>query len=308
MQPDDYKSSPTGRIPKWVVDEAHGRPVDAVPFRNHTAPSGRRGPGGSRGSWRGWLTAVVVLGLLGGLSYVTRGSSTSTTITLGSAKASGPAPGREESDRPLGAPPVGTPSTSYRFSRHQTGSQEPVTWSPCRPVHYVVRPEHSPAEGPQLIANAVALVQQATGLRFVDDGTTREGPSEERALYQPERYGERWAPVLITWATADEVPDFGVDIAGEAGPAALTTPSGDSTFVSGAVALDAVQLTDLLRRGDTATPQAVVLHELGHLAGLSHVNDAAQLMFPRTGAMTTFGSGDLAGLARLGSGPCQPDI
>lgn len=52
-----------------------------------------------------------------------------------------------------------------------------------------------------------------------------------------------------------------------------------------------------------------MLHELGHLVGLDHVNDPTQLMYPETsGEMTDFAAGDLTGLAELGRGACFPDL
>ena len=57
--------------------------------------------------------------------------------------------------------------TGYRFLRQQPGSQAPVTWSPCRPVHYVVRPDNAPAGGEQVLQAAIAAVSRAAGLRFI---------------------------------------------------------------------------------------------------------------------------------------------
>lgn len=53
---------------------------------------------------------------------------------------------------------------------------------------------------------AIAEVSAASVLQFVHDGATAEGPTDQRNLYQPERYGKRWAPVLITWSTPAETP------------------------------------------------------------------------------------------------------
>lgn len=227
-------------------------------------------------------------------------------------QATAPSPGHEEQNhRLLPASPVrfGGEGSSVRFLRHQGDSAKPVTWSPCRPIHYVMRPDNAPSGGAALVRSAIQLVSAATSLSFVDDGATNEAPSEDRQAYQPSRYGQRWAPVLVTWATAQEVPDFGVDIAGEAGASRVSTPSGDTTYITGAVALDATKLTSLVNTGRAGLATSVVLHELGHLMGLAHVPDASQIMFPRSSdAIAAYGQGDLVGLGELGRGPCQPDI
>ena len=90
-------------------------------------------------------------------------------------------------------------------------------------------------------------------------------------------------------------------------PLGIRTPSGDSAYISGVVYLDAVKLSELASSRGQAHVLAVIQHELGHLAGLSHVDDESQLMTPRTGEATDFQPGDRAGLAALGQGPCQPD-
>jgi hypothetical protein len=302
--------SPSGRIPQWVMDEAVGRPVTPVPFR---APLPYRPPRRSRA--RGLITvlgalavvAVIVLAMVGAQGLFP-GSSGGPSSPLAAAPRQGPPPGHEESAEPLGTPPevAALPEGSdYRFRAHQDDSAEPVTWSPCRPIHYVVRPANQPPGGDALLREAFASVGAATGLRFVDDGTTDEAPSEQRDIYQPDRYGDRWAPVLVAWATSAEVPDFGVDVAGEAGGAWVTTSQGQSAYVSGVVYLDPAKLGG----AEPLMARAIVLHELGHLVGLAHVDRQGALMFPRASSgVTDFGPGDRAGLAALGAGPCQPSI
>ncbi|WP_269320367.1 matrixin family metalloprotease [Nocardioides sp. URHA0032] len=55
---------------------------------------------------------------------------------------------------------------------------------------------------------------------------------------------------------------------------------------------------------NTAVEQAVVMHELGHVLGLGHVEDPAQLMYSSNAGQLTYGAGDLNELAKLGSGSC----
>jgi hypothetical protein len=223
----------------------------------------------------------------------------------------GPRPGHEEASAPLGAPAsLTSKSKAFRFKLTQPGTPgDPVAFSPCRPIHYVVRPDHAPVHGEAIISRAIAAVSTATGLTFVDDGPATEAPTPQREPYQPARYGDRWAPVLIAWATADEVPDFGVDIAGEAASQPITRANGAHVYVTGAVYLDSTKARAFEQepRG-TVIVQAILEHELGHLVGLAHVNDSTQIMFPRGSRdVLRYQAGDLTGLAELGQGSCAPD-
>ncbi|GAA1243334.1 matrixin family metalloprotease [Oryzihumus leptocrescens] len=203
--------------------------------------------------------------------------------------------------------PIGTPAHAdahghlYLFERHQPGSAAPVTYDRCRPIHYVVRTAGEPAGGSAAISNGIRELEETTGLRFVFDGATTEVPSEHRPAYQPARYGDRWAPVLIAWVTPQEVPRFSAHELGDGGSAEYGPAAGTRAYVTGQVRLASAKLA----QDGARVMRATVLHELGHLVGLAHVSDPSQLMFPtvRSG-LTDFGAGDRAGLAELGSGPC----
>lgn len=123
------------------------------------------------------------------------------------------------------------------------------------------------------------------------------------------RYGDRWSPVLIAWSDQREWPDLAGYIAGVAGPIGINSGvPGSRRFVSGQVVLDAEQLRGIQQRPDgRAQARAVILHELGHLVGLQHVADRDQVMFSESGARTSYGTGDLQGLAALGRGTCFVD-
>ncbi|WP_315096223.1 matrixin family metalloprotease [uncultured Cellulomonas sp.] len=255
----------------------------------------RRGPRGGFLLVAAVLTAALVLG---GFWWM----STSPVF--------GPPSGLEEAEAPLGAPPpVPAGGGAFAFSSIQPDGSGPVTYSPCRPIHYVVRADGGPANADQLIHTAVESISAATGLQFVDDGATQEAPSADRKAYQPDAYGRRWAPVLVTWSTPEETPELDGDVAGIGGSAAVTR-AGRSVYVTGSITLDGGDIGALAAVPATQpTAFGIVVHEFAHLVGLDHIDDPTQLMYPSTSpTVSQLGSGDLAGLAALGSGACAPHV
>jgi DnaJ domain/Matrixin len=308
--------SPSGRVPQWVVDEALGRPPQhAVPWRAYPSTQAKPFRRHGRRRWStGVTSALVVLAIVGVAAWLQASGTLKprfTNAALTSRPTNWPKPGVGESSQPLGVPaPLAAASASYRFLAHQADGTTPVSYDPCRSIHYVIRQQGQPAGGEQIVTDAIRRVSQATGLRFVYDGATSEAPSHQRRSYQPERYGDRWAPVLISWVTPKENPDMATDVTGEGGSSAFGLPNGPSAYVSGAVELDAGKLTSELHRHEgKRAVRAVVLHELGHLVGLDHVTAANQLMYPQSQpGVVDFGAGDLTGLAALGRGTCLPDL
>lgn len=309
-----FPVSPTGRIPQWVLDEAAGRTAQPVPFRAWTPPglTRRRSPG-LRGLSA--LVLVVVLGLgaavlSGELPWVGPPASTDHTADGGPGGPFGdwPTPGREASAEPLGRPGAAPGTGSHAFSDYQDDGVTPVAYDPCRPLHYVVAADGAPPEADHLVAEAVARLSAATGLQFVADGTTDETWSDRRPPYQPDLYGDRWAPILVSWATPEGVPGLGGAVAGLGGSHAVSA-GGPWVYVTGAVTLDAAWTSDRLSSpGGRDAVRAVLVHELGHVLGLDHVDDPGELMSPTNEGRVDLGPGDLTGLARLGRGVCEPGL
>jgi hypothetical protein len=210
---------------------------------------------------------------------------------------------------PVVAPPPG--SGGYQFESPGADGG-PVTYDPCRAIHYVVREKNAPRDGDAIVQQAIAAVSAATGLEFVADGPTDEGPNSKREAFQPQRYGQRWAPVLITWSDSREAPILAGSVLGYGGSSALTLTSGGSSeegYVTGSVTLDAPDLRRTEARAGPAAVRGVVEHELGHVVGLGHVEDRTQLMYPETKlTVSQYQAGDRRGLAILGNGPCTPQL
>jgi hypothetical protein len=220
-----------------------------------------------------------------------------------------------EPTRPPDFPPAGVAEQPQRllppvpFNGNRTWAVmttnpdgSPAGFSPCRPWPVVVNLAGAPPGAYELVAGVVATVSQATGVVFVLEGTTDEPVSaqETRRAYQPERYGQRWAPILIGWAPSTEE-----NAAGQGGPQGVTlSDTGMTHYVTGFVAID----PDGTSNQDPVTLRAILLHELAHVVGLNHVSDPTQLMAPVYQGQREFQIGDLAGLAAVGSGSCSPDL
>jgi hypothetical protein len=190
---------------------------------------------------------------------------------------------------------------------HTLDNGAPVRWSTCEPISYVVRPDNEPEGARALLEESLERIEDATGLEFEDAGSTNEAPTQRRRLYQPNRYGDRWAPVLIAYSTPDEDDRLSGRAAGYGGPAFVSVGGGTARNVSGSVVFDVEQMTSM--GGDDAI-RAVMLHELAHLIGLAHIDDRGQLMNPVLYGtdVTDLQDGDLAGLEILGDGECYDPV
>lgn len=185
-----------------------------------------------------------------------------------------------------GAPP----DPEYAFLETQPGSpRSPVRWEPCVPIVYQVHASRAPGTPEETLAfldEAFDHVAGITGLEF------RHEPGLGRPF-----------DVSISWASADEVGALAGRVAGVT-RGGVTTRAERRWFATGQVVLD-VEVFD--RTGLDDRGRAIVLHELGHLVGLDHVDSRAELMYPTTTRRLDYGRGDREGLARLGKGPTECD-
>ena len=107
--------------------------------------------------------------------------------------------------------------------------------------------------------------------------------------------------MLVVWSDESEDADLAGAVAGFAGPQGADPDGRGPRLVTGIVVLDAPQLATLQRAYPARL--GVVLHELGHLVGLAHIDDPADTMHATSSPAGGYTDGALRGLAAVGSAP-----
>ena len=180
-----------------------------------------------------------------------------------------------------------------------TEQGRPIAWDPCEPIPYVVNPLGAPDDWEDLVDDGIAEAREASGFDFEYGGTTDDRRWDDRvsgtAADAP--------PVLIGWASSAEVPNLEGHTAGIGGSTPMR--SGQHVhFVTGIVVLDADAFDRMEDTGRNDAMRLILAHELGHVLGLDHVDDAGELMNPEYVGQDGFGDGDLRGFAELHDQPC----
>ena len=172
----------------------------------------------------------------------------------------------------------------------------PGRFNPCAVVHYRVNAQRAPAGGEADLAEAVSRISAATGITFAYDGLTDEMPQSAGGRYSG-------STTIVAWAVPGESNLLSAGAAGVGGASAVLNSDGTIRITKGFVVLDATQATSA-GFGGGFSQGALLLHELGHMVGLQHVGDPAQIMYPTltAGAPGELGAGDRNGLAAVGAG------
>lgn len=265
---------------------------------------------------RSYLPALLVIAVVGAASWQQMRppagrqaapweSAPARTWSFGGER---PTPSPATGDQPLGRPTVpASAGGPHLFIATHPGTSEPVAYDPCRVIAVVVNHRTAPGEADEILVEALAEVSANSGLQFAVEGASDEAPVDQRPAFQRDRYGDRWAPVLVAWSDPGERVELDGNVAGIGGSLRTqASPGSAEVYVSGGVTLDGPQLAEILeRRNGRAQARSVIMHELGHLVGLDHVDDPDQLMNGNGNpGVTRFEAGDVAGLNRLGAGRC----
>ena len=212
------------------------------------------------------------------------------------------------------APATGTqaaPATAFPFLRRgKDGS--PVRYNPCSDVHFVINPANAPAGGVDEVQAAFQRLGAAMGIHFVYDGATteRHGAFGQRKALQPSLYGNRWVPILISWVDAGVEPLLAGGVLGYGGSTSFSATGSDEAYVTGEVVFDTDQSVLHAGFGPGLSRGNLELHEIGHVAGLDHVQDHGLVMYPAINSSMPDGyaAGDRANLAQLGAGQGCLDV
>lgn len=188
---------------------------------------------------------------------------------------------------------------AHAFLMTQPGSEEPVGWDPCQPIRWAVNPTDEPDGGRELVEEAVARVATSTGLDLRAAGETAHVPFSGSG--PPDAFVR---PVVIGWGSEDDFPRLEGAIAGVGG-ATTDGGAGRLYFVTGNIVLDTDTFTAAGIARHPVALEAIVLHELGHVVGLGHVDDPSELMAERHSRQDGWGPGDREGLEALTSIPCR---
>lgn len=175
-----------------------------------------------------------------------------------------------------------------------TRSGSPITWPCAGTIAIEVNPENAPKGYGELLASAIATVNESSGFTFEVVGETDDREFADK----------RVGSVLVGWADADEVSELSGPTAGLGGATYTQGPGGGGHAIGGTVVLD----TDLpggWLRDKSGDRELILTHELIHVLGLGHSADPTQLMAAEHRDQVQLGDGDRAGLAALREEACS---
>ncbi|MGO4255700.1 matrixin family metalloprotease [Marmoricola sp. RAF53] len=175
-------------------------------------------------------------------------------------------------------------------------------WDPCRPITYRVALRQGYPGSVDDVRRAFRRAGRLAGVRFVYQGRT------SRIAFDTGR--DPRADITVSWATPHQVPGLRGGVAGLANTS-VVVHDGVWENVKGQIALDGTQggLRRGFARSGSPTWGQALLHEIGHVLGLDHVDERNEVMYRTIGRRNhDYGPGDRRRLHRVGrAAGCIPD-
>jgi hypothetical protein len=206
-----------------------------------------------------------------------------------------------------GMPPLGSTLEGESYAYTSVSGGIPARWDACSPIRYLINTSTMGAGWVEVVHAAVTVLGQSSGYTFQYAGETNVRPFETSNWHET---GETLNSLYISFSDQTRLPALAGLVVGMGGPVTLTDSMGsEPRIVVGGLTIDTDNnLLPTLAAGNTLG--VALLHELGHVMNLAHVNDRTQIMFPvmRNGTQPQYGRGDTAGLQGLAQRGCFPTL
>jgi hypothetical protein len=211
----------------------------------------------------------------------------------------------------LAAGPASAATAPYvlHYIQLANGTQVVARWNPCRAHTRKVNLAAVPTASRRVVLaetlTAVQILSAKTGITFTYGGATTEVPRVGSTASQSvDLIIGYTTPARTNYPLAGSTAAYGGYTGGWRSTTNGTTTTYSAGINKGFVVVDTPDLLAHFTAGFAAGQHRgnVLLHELGHVVGLGHVNNSSLLMYPTMSARTPagFAAGDLAGLAKVG--------
>jgi len=190
-----------------------------------------------------------------------------------------------------------------RAGHHSYSLSAPTRWDPCTVIGYRVNKRQATKGWGRDVRGALRRISEGTGYRFVFRGRTGKFPQSDSNSWYPND-----TQLVIAWAKPAQ-SSLLRKYPGAAGVGAALSSggyyNGDGTSTyrikKGMVVIDS-RYKRKAGFGRGYTRGELLMHEVGHAMGLSHVGASKQIMYPyMTKRKARFGKGDLTGMQKRGA-------